>query len=423
MYIVGIDIAKKTHMGGITDDKGNHIGKSFKIDNSVEGFENLLKKLAEVNADISQFVFGMEATGHYWLNLYTWLCDRNFTVHVINPIQSDALRKLEIRQTKTDSIDSYLIADCIRLGKYCDTNLADDDMLALRDLTRQRFYLVDMTSDIKKKVIAMMDRIFPEYESLFSDMFGKTSRDLLKECTTPEEILALDTTHLAEILRKSSKGRFKQEKAEELQKTARNSFAVLLSSQTNSLLVKQMIEQIELLESQISEIEKIIEQLYSKFDCKLTKIPGMGITLAAVILSEIGDISRFPDPKQLTAFAGLDPVLKQSGMNKGLGYHMSKRGSPYLRRDSTGLNILGCHFRKGVVHNRLGEKGQNQHHRQKYDGCGLHPFSFVLSVLVHFLLPLLIISLKLLFLSLCLFIRLYLMKPRKTWNPSFAVNL
>jgi hypothetical protein len=205
-------------------------------------------------------------------------------------------------------------------------------MLALRDLTRQRFYLVDMTSDIKKKVIAMMDRIFPEYESLFSDMFGKTSRDLLKECTTPEEILALDTTHLAEILRKSSKGRFKQEKAEELQKTARNSFAVLLSSQTNSLLVKQMIEQIELLESQISEIEKIIEQLYSKFDCKLTKIPGMGITLAAVILSEIGDISRFHDPKQLTAFAGLDPVLKQSGMNKGLGYHMSKRGSPYLRR-------------------------------------------------------------------------------------------
>ena len=259
MYIVGIDIAKKTHVGGITDDKGNHFGKSFKIDNSVEGFENLLKKLAEINADISQFIFGMEATGHYWLNLYTWLCDRNFTVHVINPIQSDALRKLEIRQTKTDSIDSYLIADCIRLGKYCDTNLADDDMLALRDLTRQRFYLVDMTSDIKKKVIAMMDRIFPEYESLFSDMFGKTSRDLLKECTTPEEILALDTTHLAEILRKSSKGRFKQEKAEELQKTARNSFAVLLSSQTNSLLVKQMIEQIELLESQISEIEKIIE--------------------------------------------------------------------------------------------------------------------------------------------------------------------
>lgn len=60
MYIVGIDIAKKTHIGGIADDKGKHIGKSFKIDNSIEGFENLLKKLAEINADISQFVFGMK---------------------------------------------------------------------------------------------------------------------------------------------------------------------------------------------------------------------------------------------------------------------------------------------------------------------------------------------------------------------------
>lgn len=63
MYIVGIDIAKKTHIGGITDGKGNHIGKSFRIDNSVEGFTSLLKKLAEINADISQFVFGMEAQG------------------------------------------------------------------------------------------------------------------------------------------------------------------------------------------------------------------------------------------------------------------------------------------------------------------------------------------------------------------------
>lgn len=323
---------EKTHVGGICDEKGNHIGKSFKIDNSVEGFENLLKKLAQIDVNISQFVFGMEATGHYWLNLYTWLCDRNFTVHVINPLQSDALRKLQIRKTKTDSIDAYLIAECIRLGKYCDTHLADEDMLALRELTRQRFYLVDMASDIKRKVIAMMDRIFPEYESLFSDMFGKTSRDLLKEYTTPEDILAVDTVHLAEILRKSSKGRFKAEKAEELKKTAANSFAVLLSSQTTALLVKQMIEQIELLESQIAEIEKIIEKRYSTFDCKLTKIPGMGITLAAAIFSEIGDISRFPDPKQLTAFAGLDPVLKQSGTNKGLGYHISKRGSPYLRR-------------------------------------------------------------------------------------------
>ena len=332
MFIVGIDIAKKTHVAAITDDTGKLIGKTFKVDNSVEGFNTLLQKLADISTDISQFVFGMEASGHYWLNLYTWLSDKGFTIHVINPLQSDALRRLQIRRTKTDPIDAQLISECIRLGKYCETNLANDDMLALRDLTRQRFYLVDMAGDIKRKVISMMDRIFPEYESLFSDMFGRTSCELLKECTSPEEILALDTERLCEILRKSSKGRFKQQKADQVRERARNSFAVLLSSQSLSLLVKQMIEQLELLESQIRQIETLIEQLYAKFDCKLTKIQGMGTTLAAVILSEIGDISRFQNPKQLTAFAGLDPVIKQSGSFSATRVHMSKRGSPYLRR-------------------------------------------------------------------------------------------
>ena len=134
MFIVGIDIAKKTHVAAITDDIGKCIGKAFKVSNSVEGFNTLLQKLAEISTDISQFVFGMEATGHYWLNLYTWLGDKGFTIHVINPLQSDALRRLQIRRTKTDPIDAQLIAECIRLGKYCKTNLADDDMLALRDL-------------------------------------------------------------------------------------------------------------------------------------------------------------------------------------------------------------------------------------------------------------------------------------------------
>ena len=174
--------------------------------------------------------------------------------------------------------------------------------------------------------------MFPEYQSLFSDIFGRTSRELLKEGASPEEILALDTTKLAEILRKASKGRFDKEKAEELQNQARNSFAVLLSSQTVSLLIKQMIEQIELLESQIDEIDKLIADLYSSFNVKLTKIPGIGTTLAAAIYSEIGDISRFEKPKQLVAYAGLDPELKQSGDKRGEGYHISKRGSPYLRR-------------------------------------------------------------------------------------------
>lgn len=332
MFFVGIDIAKKTHQAAITSDDGNLIGKTFKFSNTIDGFNLLLEKLSAVTTDLSQFEIGMEATGHYWLNLYTWLSDRNFKIHVINPLQSDALRNLYIRKTKTDSVDSKIIADVIRIGQYSETQLADDKIISLRDLSRQRFYLVDMASDLKRKIIAMMDRIFPEYQNFFSDMFGKTSVQVMKECTSPEQILEIPTEKLTQLLRKASRGRFTENKAKELKELASNSFAAMLSSDMTTLLIRQMLEQIDLLENQISEIEKIIAMQFAQFNTKLATIPGIGTTLGATILSEIGDINRFEKPKQLIAFAGMDPSIKQSGNFVGTESHMSKRGSPFLRR-------------------------------------------------------------------------------------------
>lgn len=332
MFFVGIDIAKKSHQAAITGDDGCLIGKPFKFSNTIDGFNLFLEKLGAVNTDLSQFEIGMEATGHYWLNLYTWLSDKNFKLHVINPLQSDALRNLYIRKTKTDSVDSKIIANVIRIGGYSETQLADDKIISLRDLSRQRFFLVDMASDLKRKIIAMMDRIFPEYQDFFSDMFGKTSIQVMKECTSPEQILEIPTDKLTQILKKASRGRFNETKAKELKKLASNSFAAMLSSDMISLLIRQMLEQIDLLEKQIAEIEKIIAVQFAEFNTKITTIPGIGTTLGAAILSEIGDINRFEKPKQLIAYAGMDPTVKQSGNFSGTENHMSKRGSPYLRR-------------------------------------------------------------------------------------------
>jgi transposase len=83
-------------------------------------------------------VFGMEATGHYWLSLYSFLIERDFTVYVINPIQSDGLRNLYIRKSKNDLKDSFIIAEIIRFGRFTDTQLADENTLALKQLCRYR---------------------------------------------------------------------------------------------------------------------------------------------------------------------------------------------------------------------------------------------------------------------------------------------
>lgn len=332
MFIVGIDIAKHTHVASILNLNGDIQGKSFKFSNTTEGFERLITNVTAICQDISQVRFGMEATGHYWLNLYTHLVAIGAAVHVINPIQSDALRGLYIRQTKNDAVDSVIIADVIRIGRYSESTIAQPDLLALRDLTRQRFYLVDMISDLKRKVLALLDRVFPEYPTLFSDTFGATSLELLSSYTTPEEILALDTEKLCEILSKASKGRFKQDKADEIRQTAKNSFGALLCTDSLSFMLKQFVEQIQFLEGQLAELDSVISERLAALESPITTITGIGDTLGAAILSEIGDINRFDTPDKLAAFAGIDPTVKQSGQFLGSHNKMSKRGSPYLRR-------------------------------------------------------------------------------------------
>lgn len=332
MYIVGIDIGKHNHEATLIDQKGNIIGKSLRFANRFSGFQRLLDFLKTHTDNLSQVEFGLEATGHYWLPLYGHLRNMGFAIHVINPIQSDALRNLFIRQTKNDSKDSFLIAEVIRFGRYAETSVASPDIHALRELCRHRFFIVDMISDLKRKVIALLDQVFPEYEKLFSDTFGVTSVQLLSEYSTPEEIVAVDTAELYKLISLASRGRFGYDKAVEIQDAARNSFGILLSSDSFGLLIRQYLEQIQSLEQSVSRIEQEIARLYSKFDSQLITITGIGPVLAAVILSEIGDISRFASSAKLAAFAGIDPTVVQSGDFTGTCCKMSKRGSPYLRR-------------------------------------------------------------------------------------------
>ena len=154
----------------------------------------------------------------------------------------------------------------------------------------------------------------------------------MTEYSTPEEFLNVDTNILAEILSTASKGRLGRAKAEQIQNAAENSFGIKLATDTFSFQIKQLIEQIKFIEDHISELEVEIATLLKKLDTPIETIPGIGPVLGAIIISEIGDISRFKNASKLVAFAGIDPTIKQSGEFLGTKNKMSKRGSPYLRR-------------------------------------------------------------------------------------------
>lgn len=333
MYYIGIDIAKKAHEVCFLDNSGSVLdGNSFKIPNTAAGLDKLQTKLTKYELTPENSCIGMEATGHYWLVLYSWLAEQDYEIKVINPLVTDAYRNMLIRKTKNDRIDAEVVARVLKMGEYQETSIAKDGTLALRQLCRYRFWQTQTTGDLKRKVIALLDQVFPEYETLFSDIFGMSSKELLKYYTTPEEIASIHTRKLSNILAKASNGRFGKEKALEIKAIARQSIGISFATEAFVFQIRQLIEQIEFVELQIKSLDEEIESYMKNLNSPVTTIPGIGPTYGAVILSELGDISRFPSGKQIVSFAGLDASVHESGEFTGNHSHMSKRGSAYLRR-------------------------------------------------------------------------------------------
>ena len=333
MFYLGVDIGKNNHVASMLDQTGKPVFKAFSFANTIVGGESLLSQILSFCTDISDVEIGMEATGHYWLSLYSFLIENGFVIHVVNAIQTDGWRKgVEIRKRKTDSIDSLLIADLIRYGNFVETQLADEHVMSLKTLTRFRSYLVDSIADLKRKIICVLDQVFPEYQSVFSNIFGVTSKEILSTYTSPSELESLSVESLAELLSTLSRKKIDFEKAQKLSDLAANSFGVKFCKDSFAFQLKMLIEQMRFIETQVKDTENEINSLLAKIKSPITTIPGIGPVLGAVILSEIGDISKFDNPAKLVAYAGIDATVSQSGEYERTNNRMSKRGSPYLRR-------------------------------------------------------------------------------------------
>ena len=329
MISVGIDVAKRSHEACFMDAEGREVGRTLRFPNTAGGVATLSDRLRGLEQPVS---IALEATGHYWLALHQRLTQEGFPVQVVNPIQTDAYRRTTVRKVKTDRRDSWVIADFHRIGRVRPGYVPDATIFQLRELTRFRFKLVDQVGDAKRKALTVLDRVFPEYESFFSDVFIASSRQLLRAATTAEEFASFDLEELAALLRRSSRGRFGRDKAQVIQMAARNSLGLSSLGPVAALEMQCLLDQIEFLEGQIAQVEAAIEELMASTEQYLITIKGIGAVLAATILAEIGDIHRFNRLESLVAYAGIDPTVYSSGEFTGTQAKLSKRGSPYLRR-------------------------------------------------------------------------------------------
>lgn len=361
MYIVGIDIGKNHHEASIVSPEGKQIGRSLRFATTHKGADSLMSFIFK-NIGNSPCVFDMEATGHYWYPIYSFLKAKGYTICVINPIQSDSLRKMYIRQTKNDSIDSFLIAEVIRFGQFGTTSMADENILAMRQLCRYRDSVISSRTEIKLRIGTIMEQIFPEYEKQFSSLWVSTSMGILEKYLTPENIENAPIDELFEIIKDKSHNRLTRAKAISIKEAAADTFGIKIAQDAFSFQLKQLIDRMNFLDKQIEALDIEIMKYYEQFDCYLHTIPGIGIIGAATILAEIGDISRFKNSSALVAFAGIDPTVRQSGEFNSTHNHMSKRGSPYLRH-AIFLAATTCSFHNSPLNAYYKKKrDQGKHH-------------------------------------------------------------
>ena len=329
MIYVGVGIAKLRHFASAISSDGEILIEPFEFLNDYDGFHLLTSKLDPLGDD--SIIIGLESTAHYGDNLVRYLVASSYNVCVINPIQTSSLRKNNIRKTKTDKVDTFIIAKTLMMQNSLRfVSSYDLDLMDLKALGRFRQKTIKQRTRLKIQLTAYVDQVFPELQYFFkSGLHQKSVYALLKEAPSPEAIASMHLTHLAHLLEVTSHGHFKRDTAKELRVLARKSVGA--SDSTLSIQITHSIAQIELLDSQIEQVESEMTDIMKGIDSVIMTIPGIGYINGGMILGEIGVIHRFASPNKLLAFAGLDPSVYQSGNFSAKHTRMSKRGSRILR--------------------------------------------------------------------------------------------
>ena len=336
MIYVGIDVAKDKHDCCILGSDGEILFSPFTIQNTLQGFDELYEKIWSLASDMSEIKVGLEATGHYHINLLRSLLDNGLPSFVINPLHTNlyrkgqSLRKTKTRKTKTDKVDAASIAMMLltdrTLKPYSDTSYHNEE---LKSLTRYRFDKVQERARLKTSVARLVSILFPELEKLVPTLHMASVYALLSEFPGASFIAAAHLTRLKHLLNEASKGRYGRDMALVIREAAATSIATAMPAK--SLELKHTIHLIKVLSVEIDEIESAINTIMDTLNSPITSIPGIKNRMGAMILAEIGDFSRFDNPDQILAYAGLSPTTYQSGQMTSSYAHMEKRGSRYLR--------------------------------------------------------------------------------------------
>ena len=333
MILVGIDIGKNQHTFSIIDKGSGEILLNPSVfDNNQNGFLSLIKQLS--NYDKADILVGMEDTGHYHFALLKYLLDNRYTVALINPTTTDLTRKIQGGITKNDPLDSLTICDVIssnqRKKPYRITKVNRFDLYEQKQLTRHHHNLKEELNIYKNRLQKCIDIVFPEFNSLFNSKYGIVYMNILKTFASAEALANADIRNIRKCFQLQKQGRRISLSAEQLKITAKSSIGI--PSAAEEIQIRHLVCQIELLEEQLSEIDKRIEEFSVKNNSTILSIPGISHFSGTSIIAELGDICNYKKSSQIIKFAGVAPYYYQSSQFTAQHTAITKKGSRYLRK-------------------------------------------------------------------------------------------
>lgn len=331
MIVVGIDIASMKHdYFMIHKETGTVFStSSVTISNNEEGYKKLhqdIHAFCGATGD-SNIRIGLESTGIYHTNIIAFLISHDYQVMMINPILTNMARKSnKVHSPKNDNLDSqtickYLIDHSDDFTPYTPTLY---HRMSLKSLSRKRFYIVENLRKAKQSVNNLVQIMFPEFKSLFSNIYGDSAIAVLKEYGSPAKLAKAHINKVASLLH----GRCKCS-AEQLIDAAKHTIG--LSDDCYAFELADAIDEMEYIQKRIDKYDAEIKKYVDEICPNLLSIPGVGYTTAGLIAGEIGDAERFHSAESLIAFSGIDPVVYESGQYKAKHLIPSKKGSKYLR--------------------------------------------------------------------------------------------
>jgi transposase len=329
--VVGIDVGKRKHAATALTPQGEMIAQLAAFPNTRAGIDLLENDILRRAGGPGKVLVAMEATGHYWMCLYHELQRRGYECVVLNPLQTNAHSRAQIRKTRNDRIDSAGIARLVLAGEARATRVPDEKTAELRLWVRHRHRLLRAAGNLERFAHTLVDRVFPEYAEVLSKPFLPSAQKLIRQCGLAPAQLVAQQAAVRQVLRDASRNKIAPETIDHLLEAARESIGTRQAENTANRQLVLVFDCLATLRQQIAAIDDELDARVKPIGSPLFSL-GITAPLVAALHAETDPIHDFRSADQYVAYAGLDPSSHRSGDTINRRGKISKRGSPTLRR-------------------------------------------------------------------------------------------